>query len=159
MFIHELYTVKVPSPLPLTTQDDDKYLKYQINRKRTRYVLSLPVLYILILWIMGYFTTKQQILYPAIHLNSSYNSRQRAIADGALHAWKAYYKYAFPRDELLPISKTGKDWFGLGLTVIDSLDTLFLMSRKDDRHAIAFKQASDWVRGGFKVDKGYVQQL
>ena len=31
------------------------------------------------------------------------------------------------RDELHPKSKKGHDWFGLGLTLVDALDTLYIM--------------------------------
>jgi len=31
------------------------------------------------------------------------------------------------RDHLQPISGRGQDWFGLGLTLIDSLDTMLIM--------------------------------
>ena len=30
-------------------------------------------------------------------------------------------------DELEPLSKNGHKWFGLGLTLVDSLDTMYLM--------------------------------
>lgn len=43
-------------------------------------------------------------------------------------AWDGYQKYAWGYDELKPVSRTHeKNWFGLGLTAIDSLDTSILM--------------------------------
>jgi mannosyl-oligosaccharide alpha-1,2-mannosidase len=44
------------------------------------------------------------------------------------HAWKAYRTYAWGYDELLPLSKSPSSWFGLGLTIIDSIDTLYIMN-------------------------------
>jgi mannosyl-oligosaccharide alpha-1,2-mannosidase len=44
------------------------------------------------------------------------------------HAWKAYRTYAWGYDELLPLSKVASSWFGLGLTIIDSIDTLYIMN-------------------------------
>jgi mannosyl-oligosaccharide alpha-1,2-mannosidase len=44
------------------------------------------------------------------------------------HAWKAYRTYAWGFDELLPLSKSPSSWFGLGLTIIDSIDTLYIMN-------------------------------
>ncbi len=51
-----------------------------------------------------------------------------------LHAWSAYEKYAWGHDELKPVSKTAKDWYGdsLLMTPVDSLDTLILMGFKDE---------------------------
>lgn len=46
-----------------------------------------------------------------------------------LHAWNGYKKYAWGHDDLRPLSKSYKDWYGqtLLMTPIDSLDTLILL--------------------------------
>jgi hypothetical protein len=44
------------------------------------------------------------------------------------HAWKAYRTYAWGYDEFQPLSKSSSSWFGLGLTIIDSIDTLYIMN-------------------------------
>jgi len=51
-----------------------------------------------------------------------------------LHAWHGYERYAWGHDELKPVSKTPKDWYGdsLLMTPVDSLDTLILMGSKDE---------------------------
>jgi len=43
-----------------------------------------------------------------------------------LHAWNGYKKYAWGHDDLKPLSKSYKDWYGqtLLMTPVDSLDTL-----------------------------------
>lgn len=43
------------------------------------------------------------------------------------HSWLAYKKYAWGNDHLKPISRSYHNWFGVGLTAIDSIDTLVLM--------------------------------
>ena len=50
-----------------------------------------------------------------------------------LHAWDDYVKYAWGHDELKPLSKTPRDWYGQSLlmTPVDALDTLVLMGLKD----------------------------
>lgn len=50
------------------------------------------------------------------------------------HAWNGYKKYAWGHDDLQPLSKTPKDWYGqtLLMTPVDSLDTLYLMGFKDE---------------------------
>src|SRR6202140_4570452 len=51
-----------------------------------------------------------------------------------LYSWKAYEKYAWGHDELRPLSKEPRDWYGQSLlmTPIDSLDTLLLMGLNDE---------------------------
>jgi mannosyl-oligosaccharide alpha-1,2-mannosidase len=62
------------------------------------------------------------------------------VVDAFRHAWKGYTNYAWGYDELHPISKLGSDWFHLGLTIIDSLDTALIMGEDE-----IFKQAREWV--------------
>jgi len=49
-----------------------------------------------------------------------------------MHAWNGYKKYAWGHDDLMPLSKKPKDWYGqtLLMTPVDSLDTLYLMGFK-----------------------------
>ena len=56
------------------------------------------------------------------------------------HAWSAYRRFAWGNDHLRPISKAGQNWFGLGLTIVDSLDTMLIMNLKEE-----YTEARDWV--------------
>ncbi|CAI6010026.1 unnamed protein product [Closterium sp. NIES-65] len=57
------------------------------------------------------------------------------------HAWKGYRQYAWGMDELQPRTKTGANHFGgLGLTIVDSLDSLYLMGLTKE-----FNEAKSWV--------------
>lgn len=51
-----------------------------------------------------------------------------------LHAWRGYEQYAWGHDELKPLSKTARDWYGepLYMTQVDALDTLFIMGFRDE---------------------------
>jgi len=51
-----------------------------------------------------------------------------------LHAWSAYKQYAWGHDELRPLSKTARDWYGVSLymTPLDSLDTMILMGLSEE---------------------------
>lgn len=51
-----------------------------------------------------------------------------------LRSWKAYETYAWGHDELRPLSKEPRDWYGQSLlmTPVDSLDTLLLMGLHDE---------------------------
>lgn len=50
------------------------------------------------------------------------------------HAWQGYKRYAWGRDALKPLSKSGHDWYphSLLMTPVDALDTLLLMGLKSE---------------------------
>ena len=69
------------------------------------------------------------------------------------HAWNGYVKYAFGENELKPISMRGHSpvVFGktkVGATIVDSLDTLYIVGLKDE-----FQQARDWVSENLNLDQ------
>jgi len=68
------------------------------------------------------------------------NPRQQMIVDMMSHTWKGYSKHCFGGDELLPLSGGCSNNWNLGLTLIDSLDTLYLMGLKSE-----FNRGRDWV--------------
>ena len=51
-----------------------------------------------------------------------------------LFSWHAYEQYAWGHDELRPLSKTPRDWYGQSLliTPVDSLDSLILLGFDDE---------------------------
>ncbi|HQU86905.1 MAG TPA: glycoside hydrolase family 47 protein [Pyrinomonadaceae bacterium] len=51
-----------------------------------------------------------------------------------LHAWNGYKKYAWNHDDLKPLSKSYRDWYGdaLLMTPVDSLDSLYLLGFKKE---------------------------
>ena len=72
------------------------------------------------------------------------------MVDAFQHAWTNYRTYAWGHDHLKPISKSAQNWFGLGLTLIDALDTLYVMNLKEE-----FEEAKDWVENklDFSINK------
>ncbi|KAK4988652.1 hypothetical protein LTR66_007258 [Elasticomyces elasticus] len=69
-------------------------------------------------------------------------TRLRIIKDCAAHAWNGYKQQAWMHDEVLPVSGGRRDPFcGWAATLVDSLDTLWIMGMKDD-----FEEAVDAVR-------------
>ena len=69
-------------------------------------------------------------------------SRRTHVLNGMKHIWKNYKEKAFGSDELHPVSgSTTQNWGGMGTTLVDALDTLWLMGMKDE-----FYEARDWVR-------------
>lgn len=63
---------------------------------------------------------------PAPVNRAEYAARVR---EEFLHAWRGYERYAWGHDELKPLSKTARDWYGesLLMTPVDALDTMILM--------------------------------
>jgi hypothetical protein len=57
--------------------------------------------------------------------------RLEAVRDAFRHAWKGYKEFAWGQDELRPISKSYGEWFGLGLTLIDALDTMWILNLRE----------------------------
>ncbi|XP_043326131.1 endoplasmic reticulum mannosyl-oligosaccharide 1,2-alpha-mannosidase-like [Cervus canadensis] len=71
---------------------------------------------------------------------ASQNERQKAVVDAFLHAWAGYRKFAWGHDELKPLTRSFSEWFGLGLTLIDALDTMWILGLKKE-----FQEARNWV--------------
>ncbi|OEL23643.1 Alpha-mannosidase I MNS4 [Dichanthelium oligosanthes] len=70
------------------------------------------------------------------------------VKDMFYHAFDGYMKYAFPLDELRPLSCQGEDSLGgYALTLIDSLDTLALLGDKEK-----FGAAVEWVGKNVRFD-------
>ena len=57
-----------------------------------------------------------------------------AVKAEFLHAWNGYKKYCWGHDDLKPISKTCRDWYGtpILMTPVDSLDSLYLLGFKKE---------------------------
>ena len=99
-------------------------------------------------------TTEQLYVHSTIPLGRPLNSertrpeRQEAVVRAFRHAWKAYVDYAWGMDEVNPVSHTSSSSFNMGLTLIDSLDTMWLMGLEEE-----FKKARDWVANSFHVER------
>lgn len=80
----------------------------------------------------------------------SVDERKAAVKAAMKHAWNGYKKYAWGSDNLMPISNKGSNSFEIGATIIESLDTLWIMDMKDE-----FYEGRDWVKYNFNpnVDK------
>jgi len=68
--------------------------------------------------------------------------RRESVKNAMKHAWSGYKQYAFGFDELKPLSHHGhNNWGGIGVTLVDSLDTLWLMGMQNE-----FWEAQNWVK-------------
>ncbi|KAF6155642.1 hypothetical protein GIB67_034737 [Kingdonia uniflora] len=77
--------------------------------------------------------------------------RREKVKEAMLHAWTSYETYAWGQDELQPQTKNGVNSFGgLGATIVDSLDTLFIMGLDEQ-----FQKAKEWVASSLDFNKNY----
>lgn len=71
----------------------------------------------------------------------------------ARFAWNSYKRYAWGKNELSPMNKSAAEngLFGkandLGLTIIDSMDTLYLMDLHEE-----FNDGAEWIKKYFKIN-------
>ncbi|KAL6415080.1 hypothetical protein AUP68_01622 [Ilyonectria robusta] len=75
-------------------------------------------------------------------------ARKTAVKMAFVKSWDAYKKYAWPQDELKPLSRKGRQTFsGWSAQIVDALDTLWLLDMKEDFH-LAVQQIAliDWAR-------------
>uniref|UniRef100_A0A671E183 alpha-1,2-Mannosidase n=1 Tax=Rhinolophus ferrumequinum TaxID=59479 RepID=A0A671E183_RHIFE len=78
-------------------------------------------------------------------------TQREKIKEMMRFAWQSYRRYAMGKNELRPLTKDGYEgnMFGglSGATVIDSLDTLYLMELKEE-----FQEAKAWVEENFHLN-------
>ncbi|CAL8328551.1 unnamed protein product [Arctogadus glacialis] len=74
--------------------------------------------------------------------------RLEGVRESFRHAWRGYKEFAWGHDELKPITKTYAEWFGLGLTLIDALDTMWILGLKEE-----FAEAREWVSTELSFNK------
>lgn len=68
------------------------------------------------------------------------NAKQYAVVESFRHAWKGYKTHAWGHDNLKPLSGMPSDWFSLGLTIVDALDTAFIMGLTEE-----FDEGREWI--------------
>lgn len=60
------------------------------------------------------------------------DSRAEVVKQAYVREWNQYYKYAFPHDDLEPVTHNGTDdLFGWGASVVDGIDTAVVMGLTD----------------------------
>ncbi|XP_026325954.1 endoplasmic reticulum mannosyl-oligosaccharide 1,2-alpha-mannosidase isoform X3 [Hyposmocoma kahamanoa] len=67
--------------------------------------------------------------------------RQYAVVQSFKHAWKGYKEHAWGHDNVKPVSGMISDWFSLGLTIVDSIDTAYIMGLHEE-----YEEGKKWVK-------------
>jgi len=84
------------------------------------------------------------VITPYVTRKSDELARERRehVKRAMQHVWTNYNEFAFGKDEILPVSgKSGNLWGNQATTLIDSLDTLWIMGMSSE-----FEVARNWVR-------------
>ena len=59
--------------------------------------------------------------------------RRAAVIEAFQHSWRGYRSYAWGKDELKPLTDSSNDaWGGFGVTMVDGLDTAYLLGLQDE---------------------------
>ena len=84
--------------------------------------------------VLTFFFASLRCSAQAIQVSDNPGPMAREVRGEFLYAWNAYKQYAWGHDELKPLSKGFKDWYGTSLymTPVDALDTLILMGLNDE---------------------------
>ncbi|KIY98493.1 mannosyl-oligosaccharidealpha-1,2-mannosidase [Monoraphidium neglectum] len=78
--------------------------------------------------------------------------RRAAVREAIQWSWRGYSKYAWGDDEADVTGKNPMSWFGLGLTIVDSIDTLLLAGLEAE-----YLEARHWVANRLKFPEASVQ--
>ncbi|MFL6375577.1 MAG: glycoside hydrolase family 47 protein [Pyrinomonadaceae bacterium] len=73
------------------------------------------------------------------------------------HSWDGYKQYCWGHDDLKPISKTCRDWYGgqtILMTPVDSLDSMYLLGFKDEAD-----KTREYIDKNLSYDKDIEVQL
>ena len=76
------------------------------------------------------------------------NARQRQVVEAFQWGWDAYKRYAWGHDELKPLSRSYKEWFQIGLTLVDSIDTMYIMGLTKGEFYPVFSRLIDCLIDG-----------
>ncbi|XP_034479998.1 mannosyl-oligosaccharide alpha-1,2-mannosidase IA isoform X2 [Drosophila innubila] len=88
----------------------------------------------------------------ADHADSSMEEKRQKVKEMMEHAWHNYKLYAWGKNELRPLSQrphSGSIFgsYDLGATIVDGLDTLYIMGLEKE-----YKEGRDWIERKFSLD-------
>ncbi|CZT51129.1 probable class I alpha mannosidase [Rhynchosporium secalis] len=122
------YTPYIPAPKSSSTKNSNIHFKKLPDRHPIKSLMRLP--------------TGSPVKIPQIQASAPVEDakakevrlqRRAAVKESFVHSWTGYKKHAWLRDEVAPLSGAYKDTFGgWAATLVDSLDTLWIMGMKED---------------------------
>uniref|UniRef100_A0A2R5LN53 alpha-1,2-Mannosidase n=1 Tax=Ornithodoros turicata TaxID=34597 RepID=A0A2R5LN53_9ACAR len=97
-------------------------------------------------------STTDLSIHPGEPKDPVTRERRNKVREMMQHAWSNYEKYAWGQNELRPVSKRGHSAgiFGkssMGATIVDGLDTLYLMGLREE-----YRRARNWVAENLSIE-------
>ncbi|KAH3744556.1 mannosyl-oligosaccharide 1,2-alpha-mannosidase IB [Pelomyxa schiedti] len=65
-------------------------------------------------------------------IDAQMDSRRDSIKQAMKHSWEGYVQYGWGMDNMKTISEEGYNWLYMNLTVVDAIDTLWIMGLTDE---------------------------
>src|SRR3954470_23663471 len=102
----------------------------------------------------------QVIVISLVLLTSGLTTRGQLVDKKAMaeqvrtefrHSWGGYKQYCWGHDDLKPLSKTCRDWYGgqtILMTPVDALDSLYLLGFKEEAD-----KTRDYIDKNLSFDK------
>lgn len=85
-----------------------------------------------------YATCQRPIIPELFYTREHLDELQREVRELFYHAYEGYLQYAYPLDELQPLTCRGVDtWGSYSLTLIDALDTLVVLGNHTEFKRVA----------------------
>ncbi|KAL4066002.1 glycoside hydrolase family 47 protein [Scleroderma yunnanense] len=79
------------------------------------------------------FVTEEEVVFWPQVTPQTWAQRAAQVREAFLHAYHGYERYAFPHDELRPLSNSSSDSFNAwGVSAVDALDTMLIMGLTDE---------------------------
>ncbi|KAJ3319578.1 hypothetical protein HDV06_006226 [Boothiomyces sp. JEL0866] len=124
-----------------------KMLWRKIKRELTAFRLLLLLLLSVFIYGTFFKGDNSHNIKVVGRVRTVWDDRRDEVVQSFRHAWKGYKESAWGYDELLPISKQGSNWFKMGCTIIDALDTALIMEQDD-----IYFDAKHWIETDLKFD-------
>lgn len=119
----------------------------KIKRELTAFRLLLLLLFSVFIYGTFFKPNTHHSIKVVGRVRTIWDDRRDEVVESFRHAWKGYKDSAWGYDELLPISKQGSNWFKMGCTIIDALDTALIMEQDD-----IYFDAKHWIESDLKYD-------
>ncbi|EXJ85889.1 hypothetical protein A1O1_06258 [Capronia coronata CBS 617.96] len=104
-----------------------------LPRKRVKIAIALFTLLVILSFLSTSPSKPTRIQHKFTRKAQIQTARQNAVKREFLHAWTGYKDHAWMADGLMPLSGSRKQQFcGWSATLVDSLDTLYIMGLDDD---------------------------
>ncbi len=68
-----------------------------------------------------------------------------------LWGWKKYKVLQWGKDDIQPLTGSYREWLGLGATIVDALDTLYIMDLKAE-----FQEARKFIEDGISFQNVFI---